>query len=80
MLALRNVSASHFYFFLEDLTNSVYFHLLFHRRYFPYLVLAFVFKFYCSLGNRYSGRCMLEHTKRQVYKCKVLQHVLSRYV
>ena len=31
----------------------VYFHLLFHCHYFPYLVLVFVFKFNCSLGNRY---------------------------
>ena len=23
---------------------------------------------------------MLEHTKRQVHKCKILQHALSRYV
>ena len=35
------------------LTRSVYFHLLFHCHYFPYLVLALVFKFNCSFGNRY---------------------------
>ena len=34
----------------------------------------------CSLGNRYFWRCMLEHTKRQVYEWKFLQHALSRYV
>ena len=32
-----------------DLTRSVYFHC----HYFPYLVLVFLFKFNCSLGNRY---------------------------
>ena len=32
------------------------------------------------LGNRYFWRCMLEHTKRQVHKCKILQHALSCYV
>ena len=35
------------------------------------------FKFNCSLGNRYFWRCMLEHTKRQVHKWKILQHALS---
>ena len=39
-----------------------------------------MFKFNCSLGNRYFWRCMLEHTKRQVHKWKFLQHALSRYV
>ena len=29
-----------------------------------------MFKFNCSLGNRYLWRCMLEHTKRQVHKWK----------
>ena len=47
---------------------------------FPYLVLVFVFKFYCILGNRYFCRCMLEHTKRQVYEGKFLQNALTRYV
>ena len=42
-----------FIFFPADLTRSVYFHLLFHCNYFPYLVLVVVFKFNCSLGNRY---------------------------
>ena len=37
--------------FPADLTRSVYFHLLFHCHYFPYLVLAFMFKFNCSFGN-----------------------------
>ena len=41
------------YIFLADLTRSVYFHLLFHCHYFPYLVLPFVFKFNCRFGNRY---------------------------
>ena len=36
-----------------DLTNSLYFHLLFHCHYFPYLVLVFVLKFNCSLGKSY---------------------------
>ena len=40
-------------FFPADLTKFVYFHFLFHCHYFPYLVLVFVFKFNCSLGNRY---------------------------
>ena len=61
-------------------SRSVYFHLLFHCEYFPYLVLVFVFKFNCSLGNRYFWRCMLEHTKRQVHNWEILQHALSRYV
>ena len=39
-----------------------------------------MFKFNRSLGNRYFWRCMLEHTKRQVYKWKFLKHALSRYV
>ena len=39
-----------------------------------------MFKFNCSLGNRYFWRCMLEHTKRQVHKWKILQDALSRYV
>ena len=38
-----------FIFFQADLTRSVYFHC----HYFPYLVLAFMFKFNCTLGNRY---------------------------
>ena len=50
-------------YFVQD-CRPVYFHLLFHCHYFPYLVLAFVFKFYCNFGNRYFWRCMLEHTKR----------------
>ena len=37
-----------------------------------------MFKFNGSLGNRYFGRRMLEHTTRQVHK--FLQHALSRYV
>ena len=41
-------------------------YFFFHCHYFPYLVLVFVFKFNCILGNRYFWRCMLEHTKRQV--------------
>ena len=32
------------------------------------LELVFVFKFNCTLGNRYFCRCMLEYTKRQVHK------------
>ena len=39
-----------------------------------------MFKFNCSLGNRYFWRCMLEHTKRQVFEWKFLQHALCRYV
>ena len=39
-----------------------------------------MFKFSCSLGNRYFYRCMLEHTKRQAHKWKCLHHALSRYV
>ena len=55
MLELRKFfSTSHLYSFLADLTRSVYFHLLFHCYYFPYLVLVFLFKFNCILGNRYS--------------------------
>ena len=42
-----------FIFSPADLTRSVYFHLLFHCHYFPYLVLVVVFKFNCSLGNHY---------------------------
>ena len=38
-----------------------------------------MFKFNCSLGNRYFWRCMLEHTKRQD-KWRILQHALSSYV
>ena len=54
MLVVRNFfSTSHLYFFPADLTRSVYFHLLFHCQYFLYLVLVFVFKFNCILGNRY---------------------------
>ena len=68
-----------FIFSPADLTRSVYFHLLFHCHYFPYLVLVFVFKFNCTLGNRYFWRCMLEHTKRQ-HKWRILQHALSSYV
>ena len=68
------------YMFPANLTRSVYFHLLFHCHYLFYLVLFFVFKFNCILGNRYFWRCMLEHTKRQVHKWKFLQHALSRYV
>ena len=64
-----------FIFFLADLTRSVYFHC----HYFPYLVLVFLLKFNCSLGNRYFWRCMLEHTKRQD-KWRILQHALSSYV
>ena len=41
---------------------------------------VFVFEFNCSLGNRYFWRCMLEHTKRQVFEWKFLQHALCRYV
>ena len=41
------------YIFAADLTRSVYFHSFFHCHYFPYLVLVFVFKFNCILGNRY---------------------------
>ena len=43
MLAVKNFSTSHLYFFPADLTRSVYFHFLSHCHYFPYLVLAFVF-------------------------------------
>ena len=39
-----------------------------------------MFKFNCSLGNRYFWSCMLEHTKRQVHKWRIFQHSLSRYV
>ena len=41
------------YIFPADLTRPVYFRLLSHCHYFPYLVLVLVFKFYCSLGNCY---------------------------
>ena len=41
------------YIFPADLARPVYFHLLFHCHYFPYLVLVFAFKFNCSLGNGY---------------------------
>ena len=81
MLAVRNFfSTSHLYFSSRFNYRSVYFHLLFHCHYFPYLVLAFVFKFNCNFGNRYFWRCMLKHTKRQVYKWKFLQHALFRHV
>ena len=50
--------------------NEMKINRLFHCHYFPYLVLVFVFKFDCSLGNLYFWRCMLEHTKHQVHKCK----------
>ena len=33
-----------------------------------------------NIGNRYFWGCMFEHTKRQVYKWKFLEHALSRYV
>ena len=66
--------------FSSRFNRSVYFHLLFRCPYFRYLVLVFVFKFNCSLGNRYFLRCMIEHTKRQVHKWKFLQHALYHYV
>ena len=58
------------------LTRSVYFHLPFHCHYFPYLVLVFVFKFNCSLGNHYFWRCLLQHTKRQLHKKKSFYNML----
>ena len=80
MLAVRNFFSLAIYIFPADLAKSVYFPFFFHCHYFPYLVLVFLFKFDCSLGNRFFWRCMLKHTKRQVHKRKFLQHVLSRYV
>ena len=80
MSTVRNFFSTSQWYFPADLTRSVYCHLLFHCLYSPYLVLVFVFKFNCSLRNRYFWRCMLEHTKRQVHKWKFLQHALFSYV
>ena len=53
-LAVRNVFSTSHLNVSSRLTRSVYFRLLFRCHYFLYLVLFFVFKFYSSLGNRYS--------------------------
>ena len=39
-----------------------------------------MFKFNCSLGNRYLWRFMLVYTKRPVHNGKFLHHALSHYV
>ena len=80
MLAVRNFfSTSHLYFFQQ--TQLGLFIFIYSFIVITFLIwYVFVFKFNCSLGNRYFWRCMLEQTKRQVHKWKFLQHALSRYV
>ena len=75
---VSHFSTSHLnIFFPADLTKSVYFHLFFHCHYFPYLVLVFLFKFDCSLGNRYFSKNIIsvivdhvfsgDHSAKTVY-------------
>ena len=63
MLAVRNFSTSHLYFFQQispGATKSVYINLRFHCHYSPYLVLVFVFNPLLPEGPRFNEKNRLE--------------------